>query len=178
MKYFRFWLRKGQVRQFLWILGGAWRPLLLLEYKKNEMDWCREILRGSGRTFGLCHLKCHQRVCLPGDGEQRLPWQTDCDLVRRLRLWRWDQLEVDRLQSLSTLILGAKRTKQPECWRMYATSVVLEAFPYQSQVERLVLPQTDAISVHEEDLRSRDQQPFGQSNPNAIRWTNAGGLEG
>ena len=38
MKYFRFWLRKGQVRQFLWILGGAWRPLLLLEYKKNEMD--------------------------------------------------------------------------------------------------------------------------------------------
>ena len=125
MKHFRFWLRKGQMRQFLWILGGAWRPLLLLEYKKNEMDWCREILRGSGRTFGLCHLKCHQRVCLPGDGEQRFPWQTDCDLGWRLRLWWWDQLEVDRLQSLSTPILGGGRTKQPEYWRMYAPSVGL-----------------------------------------------------
>ena len=41
MKYFSIWLRKRQVRQFLWnwALGaGRWRPLLPLEHKKNEMD--------------------------------------------------------------------------------------------------------------------------------------------
>ena len=177
MKYFSIWLRKRQVRHFLWnwALGaGRCRPLLPLEHKTNEMDWCREILRGSRRTFGLYHLKCHQQFCPPVNGEQT--WH---DMARfgqghmgwRLRLWRWDQMEVDRLQSLSTLILGAERTKQPQCWRMYATSVGLpKAVPSQSQVERLVLQNTASFSVHEKDLRSRDQQPFGQSNPNAISW--------
>ena len=177
MKHFSIWLRKRQVRQFLWnwALGtGRCRPLLPLEHKTNEMDWCREILRGSGRTFGLYHLKCHQQFCPPVNGEQT--WHDMArfgqgHMGRRLRLWRWDQMEVDRLQSLSILILGAERTKQPQCWRMYATSVGLpKAVPSQSQVERLALQHTASISVHEKDLRSRDQQPFGQSNPNAISW--------
>ena len=175
MKYFSIWLRKRQVRQFLWnwALGaGRWRPLLPLEHKKNEMDWCWEILRGSGRTFGLYHLKCHPQFSPPVNGEQT--WHEMAQFGQghmgwRLRLWRWVQLEVDRLLSLSTLILGAERTKQPRCRRMHATSVGLpNSVPSQSQMERLALQRTASISVHEKDLRSRDQQPFGQSNPNAI----------
>ena len=182
MKHFSIWLRKRQVRQFLWnwALGaGRWRPLLPLEHKKNEMDWCWEILRGSGRTFGLYHLKCHPQFSPPVNGEQT--WHEMAQFGQghmgwRLRLWRWDQLEVDRLQSLSTPILGGGRTKQPEYWRMYAPSVGLGrargGVASKSQVERLFLQCNALFSVQEEDLRSRDQQHFGQSNPNptAKQW--------
>ena len=108
VKSFRLRMQRRQVRGSLRRgLGEEWRPLLLVEHRQEELDWRWGLLPEGRRSLGLCHLWCHLGL-RPGGREQKRPAQL---LARGQRHWGGGRLEVGRLQSLGSHILGAGRTK-------------------------------------------------------------------
>ena len=109
IKPFRIRLQRGQVRRILRRrLGEERRPLLPLEHRQEELDWCGGLLPKGGRTPGLCHHQCHQAISGRGVERNRI-------LVWRQWHWKGGRLEVDRLHSVGIHVLEFwGRLEQPK----------------------------------------------------------------
>ena len=153
LKSFRLWVQRWQVRRSLRRrLGEEWRPLLLLGNRQEELDRSWGLLPEGGRPFGLCHLERHQRLCRGGDKQNR-PGQC---LDGRERHRGGGDVEVDRLHSLGSYILGIKTARQQQRkWKLLGTSPQVEVRwkeGLESPVEWWALQLQKWICVQQKDL--------------------------
>ena len=101
-------LRRWWVRQRVqgWLERAQWA--LLIHQQHQELDCCRGLLPGTGKSLGL-HGRCHSQRSHPGGDGKKWTW---LNLARRKRHCGRHYVEVDRLHSLERHILGCNRAKQ------------------------------------------------------------------